>query len=211
MSAAVTNGTTCQHWLSEHTLDLARARRAAQRMVAAAQRASEVMDRIRGLVNKTPPEKNSVVVDDLLSETLAVVENELRARQIVVATELAEPSPTIIGDRVQLQQVVLNLIMNGVEAMSSVADRPRLLRIRWRREPPDSVLVTVEDSGTGLDPAIAERIFDPFFTTKAGGMGMGLSICRSIIDGRGGRLWASPAPSHGAVVQFALPTEDNVP
>jgi PAS domain S-box-containing protein len=211
LSAAVTNGTTCQHWLSEHTLDLARARRAAQLMMAAAQRASEVMDRIRGLVNKTPPEKISVVINDLLRETLAVVENELRARQIVVATEVAEPSPTIIGDRVQLQQVVLNLIMNGVEAMSLIADRPRRLRISSRREAPGSVLVAMEDSGTGLDPAMAERIFDPFFTTKAGGMGMGLSICRSIIDGHGGRLWASPAPSHGAVVQFTLPTEDSVP
>jgi PAS domain S-box-containing protein len=211
LSAAVTNGTTCQHWLSEHTLDLARARRAAQRMVAAAQRASEVMDRIRGLLNKTPPEKISVVINDLLRETLAVMENELRVRQVVVATELAEPSPTIIGDRVQLQQVVLNLIMNGVEAMSLVAERPRLLRISSRREAPGDVLVAVEDSGMGLDPAIAEKIFDPFFTTKAGGMGMGLSICRSIIEGHGGRLWASPSPSHGALVQFTLPSEDSVP
>jgi PAS domain S-box-containing protein len=210
LSAAVTNGTTCQHWLSEDTLDLARARKAAQRMIAAARRASEVMDRIRGLLNKTPPEKNSVVVNDLLRETLAVMENELRARQIVVATELAEPSPRIMGDRVQLQQVVLNLFMNGAEAMSRVDDRTRLLRIRSQREAPDSVLVAVEDSGTGLDPAIAERIFDPFFTTKAGGMGMGLSVCRSIIDGHGGRLWASPVRSGGAVVQFTLPTEDRV-
>jgi PAS domain S-box-containing protein len=211
LSAAVTNGTTCQHWLSEDTLDLARARKAAQRMIAAARRASEVMDRIRGLLNKTPPEKNSVVVNDLLRETVAVMENELRARQIVVATELAEPSPRIMGDRVQLQQVVLNLFMNGAEAMSRVDDRTRLLRIRSQREAPDSVLVAVEDSGTGLDPAIAERIFDPFFTTKAGGMGMGLSVCRSIIDGHGGRLWASPVHSGGAVVQFTLPTEDRVP
>jgi PAS domain S-box-containing protein len=211
LSAAVTNGTTCQHWLSEDTLDLARARKAAQRMIAAARRASEVMDRIRGLLNKTPPEKNSVVVNDLLRETLAVTENELRACHIVVATEFAEPSPTIMGDRVQLQQVMLNLIVNGAEAMSLVNDRARLLRIRSRHEVLDRVLIAVEDCGTGLDPAIAERIFDPFFTTKAGGMGMGLSICRSIIDGHGGRLWASPAPSHGALVQFTLPTQDSVP
>jgi signal transduction histidine kinase len=101
--------------------------------------------------------------------------------------------------------------MNGAEAMSAIDDRRRLLRISSRREAPDSVLVAVEDSGTGLDPPVAERIFDPFFTTKTGGMGMGLSICRSIIDGHGGRLWASPAPHHGAVVQFALPEEDSVP
>ena len=210
LSAAVTNGTTCQHWLSEDTLDLARARKAAQRMIAAAQRASEVMDRIRGLINKTSSEKISVVVNDLICETLALIETELRARQIVVATDLAEPPISIVADRVQLQQVVLNLIMNAAEAMSLVADRTRLLRISSQREPPSSALVRVADSGTGLDPTIAERIFDPFFTTKAGGVGMGLSICRSIIDGHGGRLWASPAPSYGALVQFMLPTEDSV-
>jgi PAS domain S-box-containing protein len=211
LSAAVTNGTTCQHWLSEATLDLARARAAAQRMIAAAQRTSEVMDRIRALTNKMPPQRGVLAINDLLRETLVLMETELRARRIVVATDLAEPPPAIIGDRVQLQQVVLNLIMNGAEAMSLVADRPRLLRISSRRQAPDSVLVAVEDSGTGLDPAIAEKIFDPFFTTKAGGMGMGLSICRSIIDGHGGRLWASPAPSHGALVQFTLPTDDSLP
>ena len=210
LSAAVTNGTTCQHWLSEDTLDLARARKAAQRMIAAAQRASEVMDRIRGLINKTSSEKISVVVNDLICETLALIETELRARQIVVATDLAEPPISIMADRVQLQQVVLNLIMNAAEAMSLVADRTRLLRISSQREPPSSVLIRVADAGTGLDPTIAERIFDPFFTTKAGGVGMGLSICRSIIDGHGGRLWASPAPSYGALVQFMLPTEDSV-
>ena len=210
LSAAVTNGTTCQHWLSEDTLDLARARKAAQRMIAAAQRASEVMDRIRGLINKTSSEKISVVVNDLICETLALIETELRARQIVVATDLAEPPISIVADRVQLQQVVLNLIMNAAEAMSLVADRTRLLRISSQREPPSSVLVRVADAGTGLDPTIAERIFDPFFTTKAGGVGMGLSICRSIIDGHGGQLWASPAPSYGALVQFMLPTEDSV-
>ena len=210
LSAAVTNGTTCQHWLSEDTLDLARARKAAQRMIAAAQRASEVMDRIRGLINKTSSEKISVVVNDLICETLALIETELRARQIVVATDLAEPPISIVADRVQLQQVVLNLIMNAAEAMSLVADRTRLLRISSQREPPSSVLIRVADSGTGLDPTIAERIFDPFFTTKAGGVGMGLSICRSIIDGHGGQLWASPAPSYGALVQFMLPTQDSV-
>jgi signal transduction histidine kinase len=180
-------------------------------MIAAARRASEVMDRIRGLLNKTPPERTRVDINDLLRETLAVMDAELRVGQIVVATELAEPSPVTIGDRVQLQQVILNLIMNGVEAMSPVADRPRRLRISSRREAPDSILVAVEDSGAGLDPAIAEHIFDPFFTTKAGGMGMGLAICRSIIDNHGGRLWALPAPSRGAVVQFTLPAEDSVP
>jgi C4-dicarboxylate-specific signal transduction histidine kinase len=180
-------------------------------MMEAAQRASEVLDRIRGLLNKTPPEKISVVINDLVRETLEVMEHELRARHIVVDIDLAEPPPSIMGDRVQLQQVILNLIMNGVEAMSLVVDRPRVLRISSQHEPPESVLVAVQDSGMGLDPTTAERMFDPFYTTKAGGMGMGLSICRSIIDSYGGRLWASSAQSNGALVQFTLPTEDSVP
>jgi len=170
-----------------------------------------VMDGIRGLLNKTPPERTRVNINDLLRETLMVMSAELRARQINVATELAEPTPFTIGDRVHLQQVVLNLIMNGVEAIGPVAARPRLLRIISRREAPASVLVVVEDSGTGLDPAVAERIFDPFFTTKVSGMGMGLSICRSIIEGHGGRLWATPALSGGAIMQFMLPAEDVAP
>jgi PAS domain S-box-containing protein len=211
LSAAVSHGTTCQHWLSEDTLDLGRARRAAQRMMEAAQRASDVMDRIRGLLNKAPPEKVDIAINDLLRETLAVIETELRARQIVVAADLAEPLPSVVGDRVQLQQVVLNLIMNGVEAMSGVTNRLRQLRISSRRDAPDSILVAIEDSGTGLDPSILERMFNPFFTTKAGGMGMGLSICRSIIASHGGRLWASLAQSHGALMQFTLPIGDNLP
>jgi PAS domain S-box-containing protein len=211
LTAAIANGTTCQHWLSEGVLDLAKARSAAQRMtVAARRRASEVMDRIRALLNKAPVERVKVVVNDLLRETLAIIETELRARQIGVAAELIEPSPSVMGDRVQLQQVGLNLIMNGVEAMSTVADRPRLLRIRSRSEARVGALVAVEDSGTELQPAIAKRMFDPFFTTKAGGTGMGLSICRSIIEGHGGRLWASPAPS-GALMQFTLPADEGAP
>jgi PAS domain S-box-containing protein len=205
LSAAVTNGTTCLHWLSEDTLDLVRARRAAQRMMEAAKRASDVMDRIRGLLDKAPPKNENVAINDLLRETLAIVDTDLRARQVVVVADLAEALPLIMGDRVRLQQVVLNLIMNSVEAMSVIVDRPRLLRISSRREAADSVLAAIEDSGTGLDPTTVERMFDPFFTTKSGGMGMGLSICRSIIDGHGGRLWASPAPSHGALMQFTLP------
>jgi PAS domain S-box-containing protein len=210
LSAAVTNGTTCRHWLSEETVDLPKARRAAQRMMEAANRASEVMDRIRGLLNKTPPKKVSVAINDLLRETLAIMETDLRARQITVVTDLAELIPTVPGDRVQLQQVILNLIMNGAEAMSSAADRPRQLRVSSRREAADSVLVAIEDSGTGLNPMHAERMFDPFFTTKTGGMGMGLSICRSIIVGHGGRLWALPAQSHGALLQFTLPLGDSL-
>ena len=171
LSAAVTNGTTCQHWLSEPTLDLARARRAAQRMIAAAQRASEVMDRIRGLLNKTPPERTRVAINDLLRETLAVMDAELRARQIVVATELAEPSPATIGDRVQLQQVVLNLIMNGVEAMSLVADRPRLLRISSRRE------------ATGQRPGCGGRLRD------GAGSGDRRAHVRSLFHDKGAAEW----------------------
>jgi PAS domain S-box-containing protein len=206
LTAAVTQGTTCQHWLSKKNLDLDKARNAAERTVAAAQRASEVMDRIRALLNNAPPKPSNVAINDLLAETLAIMDAELRARDIVVDTQFAKPPVAVVGDRVQLQQVVMNLVMNGIEAMSAVSDRPRLLRIRSQSKKPAHVLVSVEDSGTGFDSKILNKIFDPFFTTKSDGMGMGLSICRTIIERHDGRLWALPASGQGALVQFTLPT-----
>jgi PAS domain S-box-containing protein len=205
LTAAVTNGTTCKYWLSESTLDIARARRAAERMIASAQRASGVMDRVRTLLNKTPPERIRLDINELIRETLAVVDSELRVRQVAVITELSEAVLPVIGDRIELQQVLLNLILNGVEAMIPVSEGVRGLKIRSRPDGATTALVAVEDSGTGLDPAIVERIFDPFFTTKSGGMGMGLSICRSIIEGHGGRLWASPIAPRGTSFRFTLP------
>ena len=145
-------------------------------------------------------------INDAIRDVLVLMRSELRDRQVAVETELSGGLEPILGDRVQLQQVILNLIMNGIEAMSAVMRQPRVLRIRSQIDGPGDVLIAIEDSGPGLAPEIMDRLFDPFFTTKPSGMGMGLSICRSIVDAHGGRLWASPQSPQGAVFQFTVPT-----
>jgi PAS domain S-box-containing protein len=210
LSAIHINGNTCLHWLDVYPPHIDKAHAAAERIIGNGTRAIEVIDRIRAMLQKSVPERVKLDINVILEETLALVKAELRARDVVVVTELAESPLAAMGDRVQLQQVVLNLIMNGAEAMSFVRDRPRLLQIKSCCEGSDGVLVAVEDSGTGFDPAILKRVFEPFFTTKTGGMGMGLSICRSIVEAHGGRLWASPGPIHGALVQFTLPADDDM-
>ena len=136
-----------------------------------------------------------------------MINNELLKNGVTVKAELAADAPPVLGDRIQLQQVILNLVRNAIDAMSTIRERPRELRLRSVKDT-DSVLIQIEDSGSGLDPAQAERIFEPFFTTKPQGLGMGLSISRSIIEAHGGRLWAGPGRSHGAIFQFTLPKAD---
>ena len=136
---------------------------------------------------------------------MGLAQSELQKQQISLRTEIAEGLPPILGDRVQLQQVLLNLVMNASDAMDLVSDRTRILRIRFERHDYHGVLITVEDSGTGIEPQNIGRIFEPLFTTKSNGMRMGLSICRSIIESHGGRLWASPGQHYGTVFQFTLP------
>jgi signal transduction histidine kinase len=144
-------------------------------------------------------------VNEVIREVIALVRNELIGHQVSVRTEFEPTLPMILGDRVQLQQVIINQMMNGIEAMQSVADRPRELIIRSHRDDTQQVSVSVTDCGVGIGAENADRLFNAFFTTKAGGMGMGLSICRSIIDAHGGRLWATPNLPHGATFQFTLP------
>ena len=146
-------------------------------------------------------------IDDLIKEVLALTGGELRRHGVVLQTELAAGERPVLGDRVQLQQVLLNLVMNGVEAMRGVAERTRELIVSSSLAEKDSVLVSVEDAGTGFEPDVGERIFEPFFTTKSEGLGMGLSICRSIVEGHRGRLWAAPRAPHGAVIRFTVPFE----
>ena len=143
-------------------------------------------------------------VNDLVREVLALMERELQRNRISVELELDEQLPSVQADQVQLQQVLINLITNGIEAMAGNR-RARILRVKSAIQDPDSVLISVADTGTGIDPEIVDRIFNPLFTTKSNGMGMGLSICRSIIEGHGGRLWASAGPEGGSVFQFILP------
>ena len=206
LSAVISNGQTCLHWLSEETLDLAKARIAAERIVRDARLSVDVVGRVRAMVMKTSPERTRVDVNDVVNDVLVLLGTSLRTHTVSVNAELASGIPPVLGDRVQLQQVVLNLLMNGIEAMSSVTDRPRTLRISSCADDTDGVLVAIQDAGPWVDAQALDQAFEPFFTTKQGGMGMGLSICRSIIDAHGGRLWATPATPTGAIFQFALPT-----
>jgi two-component system sensor kinase FixL len=207
LSAVNTNVNTCLHWLEDEKFDLAKARSAARRAAKDADRAIEIIKRVRALMTKSEIQKVELNMSDILSEVLALTDHELRARQVSVNSELAATLPPVLGDRVQLQQLMLNLIMNGIEAMATVAGRPRKLTIEMRAEDTDHVLAVVRDSGLGLDPEKADQIFTPFFTTKPEGTGMGLAICRSIVEAHNGRIWASPGTPHGSVFQFTLPTK----
>jgi signal transduction histidine kinase len=162
---------------------------------------------MRSLVKKSAPAKPWLDLNDTVQEVLLIIDAEARRHRVFVRTELAAALPPVRGDRVQVQQVLLNLVMNGIEAMKAVTDRPRQLLIRSRPEASSHVLVAVQDSGIGLDEQRLERVFEPFYTTKPEGLGMGLSISRSIIEAHGGRLWATAHRDYGATFQFTLPTE----
>ncbi|MET4279460.1 MULTISPECIES: AAA family ATPase [unclassified Bradyrhizobium] len=205
LAAVATNAEACLRWLDRATPDLDAARRSVEWVINANNRASEVIRRVRALANKTEIEKVPLDVKGVVSEVITLVERELISQQVSLRTELASPLPMILGDRVQLQQVIINLLMNGIEAMQSVTDRPRELVIRSRQDETQQVLVSVTDCGVGISAENADRLFNAFFTTKSSGMGMGLSICRSIIEAHGGRLWATTNVLHGATFQLTLP------
>jgi signal transduction histidine kinase len=168
-------------------------------------RANEVIRRVRSLTKKTDLETVPLDINDVVKEVMALVQRELTNYQALLRMELAPALPTTLGDRVQLQQVIINLVMNGAEAMQSVTDRPRELVIRSRQDAMQNVLVGVTDCSVGIPAENADRVFNPFFTTKSSGMGMGLSICRSIIEAHHGRLWATANVPFGATLQFTLP------
>jgi two-component system, LuxR family, sensor kinase FixL len=203
----VTNAHTALHWLDAEHLDLDKTRMAAERIVRDGQRASDVIGRIRGMMTKSTPQVAKVDINGVIDEVLALTETELRMHSVVVFTQLAPKLAPVSGDRVQLQQVILNLVLNAIDAMASVSDRPRVLRIGSQLRTGGEVLISVRDSGPGLDPETTEKIFSPFFTTKEKGIGMGLSICRSIVEAHGGRLWTEPGTPHGAIFQFTMPPE----
>jgi PAS domain S-box-containing protein len=204
LAAVATNASASLRWLAIQPPNLAEAREAMSSAMQEANRASCVIERIRTLLKKTPPEMRPVDVNEVIREVLALVHNELTRSIVAVHAELTPDTPLVIGDRVQLQQVMLNLIINALDAMVSIKDRRRTLVIRSARDT-EGVLIAVQDSGKGLDPKHLSRIFDSFFTTKPDGIGMGLSISRTIVEAHGGRLWAGPAPLHGAVFQLILP------
>jgi C4-dicarboxylate-specific signal transduction histidine kinase len=206
LAAVVTNAQACLRWLALETPRLDEARAAVERIVRDSNRASEVIQRIRALVKKTEPQMVALDLNDVIREAISLEQREMLSQRVSLRTELASVLPPVRGDRVQLQQVVINLVMNALEAMAPVTDRPRDMLIRSHQDDANEVLVAVRDSGMGIDSANAERLFNAFFTTKPSGMGMGLSISRSIIAAHGGRLWVSPNPDHGATFQFTLPS-----
>jgi PAS domain S-box-containing protein len=207
ITAAVMNANTALRWLSARRPNLEEARRALGRIVENGNRAGEVIGRIRALIKKAPPQKNALGINDAILEVVALTHGEAVKNGVSVRTQLAEGLPTIEGDRVQLQQVILNLVINAVEAMNEPNEAPRDLLISSEVAEPDGVLVAVRDTGPGLAPDTLGRLFEAFYSTKADGMGMGLSICRSIIEAHGGRLWASANEPCGAVFQFTAPAQ----
>jgi signal transduction histidine kinase len=188
--------------------DLEEVRQALEAIVKAGNRASDVIGRIRALIKKTPRRHDPLDINEAILEVIEVTRSELLRNGVSLRTELAKGLPLIRGDRVQLQQIVLNLIVNAIEAMSHASKGARDLLISTAEDVSNGVLVAVRDSGSGLSPESLERLFDPFYTTKPGGMGMGLSICRSIIEAHGGRLWASANAPRGARFQFTLHQDD---
>ena len=205
LTAVATSGSACLRWLGQDPPDLEAARRSVSRIVKDAHHASDVIRSLRALAVKSGPDVTRLDINRAIQEVLALTRRDLQQHGVTLQTDLSVQIPPVMGDRVQLQQVLLNLIMNSVEAMATVIDRPKVLAIRSAPVQAGEVLVGVEDTGTGLDPATADRIFLPFYTTKSSGMGMGLSICRTIIEAHGGQVWAKPNAPQGAVFQFRLP------
>lgn len=205
LAAIVTNARMSLRQIAADSLDVRELREVLQDVAADGKRASEVIRHIRGLMTKSPMQTEPLRLNAVIEEVIALVLGELRRHHVSLRTDLLDDLPSVVGDRVQLQQVVLNLIMNGVEAMDAVDERSRELIVQSRREGPGSVVVAVCDSGPGLSPDDWDVIFNSFYTTKPGGMGMGLSVSRSIVESHGGRLWATSQESGGARLQFSLP------
>jgi PAS domain S-box-containing protein len=205
IGAALSYANAASHWLAAQPPNLEEVRRDLGFIVESGVRASEVIDRIRALVKKAPPRKNRLEINEAILQVIALAQNEMANNGISVRTQLAEALPAIQGDRVQLQQVILNLLINAIEAMSGMSEGPRELLISTAKTDSEGVLVAVRDSGPGLAPESVDRLFESFYTTKLGGLGMGLSICRSIIEAHHGRLWATANTPHGAIFQFTLP------
>ena len=204
LAAVVTNAAACLRWLDREPANLKEARGTLQSIINDGNRAGEVIQRVRALVNKTIDRK-ALHINEVVNEVMSLVQHELLSHRVALRLELAPALPPVLADRIQLQQVILNLVVNGIEAMQQVTDRPRELVIRTRQDEARQVLVTVSDCGVGVAAENADQLFDAFFTTKSSGMGMGLSICRSIVDAHGGRLSASGNAGPGATFQFTLP------
>jgi signal transduction histidine kinase len=205
LAAIITNGETSLRFLGRDPPRIDKVRDALSSMIGDGKRASEIVQRVRALAKKSEPQMARLTVNTLVKETITLVRREIAKHSVALRLEFAPGLPEVLGDRVQLQQVIINLMINSIQAMDAIDDRSRELVIHTRLDELGRALVSVQDSGAGIDPANATRLFDPFFTTKPNGMGMGLSICRTIIEAHGGRLWASGNAGPGATFQFSLP------
>jgi len=205
LAAIVTNGNATLRWLGGATPNLSEARQAVERIIKDSYRASEVISRIRTLVKKAPPRSDLVNLNKVIVEVFALAQSEARRNRVLLKQQLENDLPFVRGDRVQLQQVILNLIVNGLEAIAKSKEGTRELIVTSKQDEEGKVTIAVSDSGEGLDPANLDHVFDAFFTTKPDGMGMGLAISRTIIEAHGGRLWATSNSPKGAVFQFTLP------
>jgi len=210
IAATLNNAQAALRWLGAQPPDLEEVRQALGRIVKESNRASEVIARIRALIKKAPPRKDALDVNEVILEVITLTHGEVLKNSVSARTQLAEGLPPIQGDRVQLQQVLLNLILNAVEAMSGVSEASRELLIVTGIDASGGLVVAVRDSGLELSPESFGRMFDAFYTTKSGGLGMGLSICRSIVEAHCGRIWATPNTGPGITVQFTLPISDQV-
>ncbi len=206
ITAAVTYALAARRWLSAEPPKFHEVDDALSLIVKEGNRAGEVVGRIRALIKKAPARKDAVAINDAILEVIALTRTEAANNSVSVRTQLADGLPRVQGDRVQLQQVLLNLIINAIEAMRDIGEKERELLVSSRNEP-DGVSVEVRDSGPGFAPATLERVFEAFYTTKPGGLGLGLSICRSIIEAHGGRLWATRCEPPGALFQFTVPAD----
>ena len=206
LAAVVTNGAAALRWLKRPSPDLDEAMDALGRVVANGRRASEIVARIRGYLKKASPRHESLDLPELIGEAAQLLDRELARHAVSLRAERAPDLPRVSGDRLQLQQVIINLMVNAIQAMAVTADRARILTLRTARQEDGQVRVDVIDTGDGLGPEAQERVFQPFYTTKVDGMGMGLAICRSTVEAHGGRLWISDA-GPGAAFHVLLPPE----
>ena len=208
LGAMVTSAASCSRWLAAQPPDFEKARRALERIGHDGRRASQVIERIRTLVQRLPPRKDRVEVNDAIGEVIALTRDLMRRNDVSLQTSLAQGLPPVNGDRIQLQQVIINLVVNAIEAMSALGDRPRELAVSSAMDGQNALRVEVRDSGPGVAPERAQQIFEAFHTTKAEGIGMGLSISHSIVEAHGGRLWVEPNTPYGAAFQFSLPVQE---
>lgn len=208
LAGVVTNANACLQWLAAARPNLAEARKAVRRIARDGKRAGDVIARVRALLQKGGPVRVPLNINQVVRATVSLVRPELHRKTIALRMDLAPELPRVLADRVQLEQVMMNLILNAMDALTEVTKRPRLLRIRTARPKSRVVRVEIRDTGAGIDPAQAKRLFEPFFTTKPHGLGLGLAISRSIVEAHGGRLWATSNRGPGATVQFTLPVEN---